>query len=178
MFRRRPSVIRVSPVSGPIEQIQGWLAVTSAVHGALDGCIIAQLGHTGRASHPSVQEHGATPVGPSPIAVNGTTFTEEGLVPFVTPRPLETSEVAGVVEQYARGAENALRAGFDGVEIHGANGYLIDQFLHDSANQRSDEYGGSVENRCRFLVRGRGGRNRGRRSRQGRFAPVTQQRLQ
>jgi N-ethylmaleimide reductase len=132
------------------EQIDGWLPVTGAVH-ALDGCIIAQLWHTGRASHPSVQENRETPVGPSAIAAAGTTFTAEGLVPFVTPRALETSEVPGVVEQYARAAENALRAGFDGVELHGANGYLIDQFLHDSANQRTDEYGGSAENRCRFL---------------------------
>ena len=132
------------------EQLAGWRSVTDAVH-ARGGKIVAQLWHTGRASHPTVQPNGEAPVGPSAVAAKGTTFTRDGIVPFVTPRELTSSEVRETVGDYARAAENALRAGFDGVEIHGANGYLIDQFLHESANRRTDEYGGSIENRCRFL---------------------------
>ncbi|TVP62198.1 MAG: alkene reductase, partial [Nodularia sp. (in: Bacteria)] len=133
------------------EQIDGWRQVTDAVHNA-GGRIFLQLWHVGRISHPSLQPDGALPVAPSAIAPVGDAMTYTGSQPFVTPRALETDEIADVVEQFRQGAKNALAAGFDGVEIHGAFGYLLDQFLQDSANQRSDRYGGSIENRARFLL--------------------------
>ncbi len=133
------------------EQVAGWKMVTDAVH-QHGGRIFLQLWHVGRISHPDLQPDGVLPVAPSAIAPKGEAQTYEGMKPFVTPRALETSEIPEVVEQYRQGAENALAAGFDGVEIHGANGYLIDQFLRNGTNKRTDEYGGSVENRTRFLL--------------------------
>jgi N-ethylmaleimide reductase len=133
------------------EQIAGWKLVTDAVHGA-GGRIFLQLWHVGRISHPSIQPHGGLPVAPSAIAPAGQVMTVSGMQPFVTPRALETAEIPGVVEDYRRGAENAREAGFDGVELHGANGYLVDQFLRDKTNQRTDRYGGSAQNRARFLL--------------------------
>ncbi len=133
------------------EQVQGWKTVTDAVH-AQGGHIFLQLWHMGRASHSSYQPHGELPVAPSAIAINGDgIITPMGKVPYEVPRALETDEIAGVVEQYRQAAENARRAGFDGVEIHGANGYLIDQFLQAKTNHRSDRYGGNKENRFQFL---------------------------
>jgi N-ethylmaleimide reductase len=113
---------------------------------------VMQLWHTGRSSHPSVQPGGILPVGPSPIAIDGLTFANEGRVPFVAPRELRIDEIPGLVEDYAAAARRAMAAGFDGVEIHGANGYLPDQFLHSSSNVRTDEYGGTIENRARFML--------------------------
>lgn len=135
-----------------LEQVSGWKGVTDAVHAA-GGRIFLQLWHCGRVSH-SFFHNGELPVAPSPIAINGKTlqFRGDGGVPFETPRPLETFEIPGVVDQYRQGAKNAKAAGFDGVEIHGAFGYLPDQFLQDGTNQRKDEYGGSVENRAKFLL--------------------------
>jgi N-ethylmaleimide reductase len=134
------------------EQIAGWKQVTDAVH-EQGGRIFLQLWHVGRISHPSLQPNDELPVAPSAIAPTaGVALTYEGPKPFVTPRALETDEIPGVVEQFRQGAKNALEAGFDGVEIHGANGYLPDQFLRDGTNKRTDEYGGSIENRARFLL--------------------------
>ncbi|MBE9178286.1 alkene reductase [Oculatella sp. LEGE 06141] len=133
------------------EQVEGWKLVTRAVHDR-GGRIFLQLWHVGRISHPSLQPNGELPVAPSAIAPAGNASTYEGEKPFVTPRALETEEIPGIVEDYRRAAENALAAGFDGVEIHSANGYLLDQFLQDSTNQRTDRYGGSIENRARFLL--------------------------
>src|SRR5580700_3401325 len=133
------------------EQIAGWKLVTDAVHGA-GGRIYLQLWHVGRISHPSLQPGGALPVAPSAIAPPGKAWTTNGMEAFVTPRALEMSEISGIVEDFRRGAANARVAGFDGVELHGANGYLIDQFLRDSTNKRSDRYGGSAANRARFLI--------------------------
>ena len=117
------------------------------------GCrMLGQLWHVGRISHPSLQPGGALPVAPSAIKPDGETFTETGLQPFVTPRALETREIPGIVAQFRQAAENALEAGFDGVEVHGANGYLLDQFLRDGTNRRDDDYGGSLENRARLLL--------------------------
>jgi N-ethylmaleimide reductase len=132
-------------------QVEGWRRVTDAVHGA-GGRIFLQLWHVGRISHPSLLPDGALPVAPSPIAARGQAFTASGPQPFVVPRALETGEIPGVVAQFEDGARRALAAGFDGVEIHGANGYLIDQFLRDGTNRRTDRYGGSVENRARLLL--------------------------
>ena len=138
------------------EQIEGWRLVTQAVHDA-GGRIFLQLWHVGRISHPSLQPDRMLPVAPSAIQPAGQAFIEnergEGeTVPFVTPRALQTEEVPLVVSQYIRGAMNALEAGFEGVEIHAANGYLIDQFINSKTNQRNDCYGGTVENRARFLI--------------------------
>ena len=133
------------------EQVAGWKDVTAAVH-AKGGRIVAQLWHVGRASHPVYQPNGDLPVAPSAIAPVGMVMTPDGPQPYVTPRALITKEIAGVVEEYRQGAKNALEAGFDGVELHNANGYLPDQFLRDATNQRSDRYGGSVENRARFSL--------------------------
>jgi len=132
-------------------QVAAWRAVTDRVHAA-GGRIILQLWHAGRASHPTLQPHGARPVGPSVIAPAGKAFTAGGMVPFVAPRALETLEVRRVVDDFAAATRNAKEAGFDGVEIHAASGYLIDQFLRDGSNQRSDRYGGSIANRVRFLL--------------------------
>ncbi|MDQ2820887.1 MAG: alkene reductase [Pseudomonadota bacterium] len=131
--------------------VRGWAMVTHAVHAA-GGRIFLQLWHVGRISHPSLQPYGDLPVAPSAIQPAGQAFTEEGFQPFVTPRALTEGELPGIVEQYRTAAQRALDAGFDGVEIHAANGYLIDQFLRDSTNQRTDAYGGSLENRSRLLM--------------------------
>lgn len=133
------------------EQVTGWSRVVEAVHDA-GGRIFAQLWHVGRASHPSLQPDGALPVAPSALAIPGELYTTDGMKPFVAPRALETREIPGVVDQFRQAAVLALQAGFDGVEIHGANGYLIDQFLRDGSNQRTDRYGGSVSNRTRLLT--------------------------
>jgi N-ethylmaleimide reductase len=134
------------------EQVEGWKAVTAAVHKA-GGRIFLQLWHVGRISNKTLQPNGQSPVAPSAIAARGESMTADyKMVPFETPRALETAEIAGIVEDFRKGAENALAAGFDGVELHGANGYLIDQFLRDGTNKRTDQYGGSAENRVRFLV--------------------------
>ncbi len=133
-------------------QVAGWRLVTDAVHGE-GGRTFLQLWHVGRISHPSLQPDGGLPVAPSAIKPEqGQSFTATGFQPFVTPRALHTDEIPGIVEDYAKATRKALAAGFDGVEIHAANGYLIDQFLRSSTNHRSDQYGGSVENRCRFLA--------------------------
>ncbi|HEV7588688.1 MAG TPA: alkene reductase [Longimicrobium sp.] len=131
-------------------QAAAWRRVTDAVH-AQGGRIFAQLWHVGRVSHPSFHG-GALPVAPSAIGFEGQVLTYEGMQPYVAPRALETDEIAGVVAQFAAAAQRAYDAGFDGVELHGANGYLIDEFLRDGSNQRTDRYGGSVENRTRFLL--------------------------
>jgi N-ethylmaleimide reductase len=131
------------------EQAVGWRKVTEAAHAA-GGRIWMQLWHVGRIAHPTLMD-GQQPVAPSAIAARGEAFTGKGMEPFVTPRALTTDEITEVVDQFAQGATYAKEAGFDGVEIHGANGYLIDQFLRDGSNQRTDEYGGSPENRTRFL---------------------------
>lgn len=133
------------------EQTMGWTRVTEAVH-AKKGHIFAQLWHVGRISHPDLQVNGQLPVAPSAIRAEGQAFTETGFKPFVTPRALELKEIPSIVEQYAHAAQCAKRAGFDGVEIHAANGYLIDQFLRDKTNKRTDLYGGSLENRTRLLL--------------------------
>ena len=131
------------------EQIAGWKLVTDAVH-QQGGRIFLQLWHVGRSSHSSFQPGGALPVAPSAIAIDGELLTYEGMKPYETPRALEQHEISGIVEQFRQGAKNALAANFDGVEIHGANGYLLDQFLRDGANKRTDDYGGSIENRARL----------------------------
>ncbi len=131
-------------------QVEGWRLVTEAVH-QRGGRIFLQLWHVGRISHPEFQPEGAAPVGPSPIKPAGEVFTPSGSHAYVTPRALTLAELPGIVEQYRQGARNALAAGFDGVEIHGANGYLLDQFLRDGTNQRTDAYGGSIANRARLL---------------------------
>ncbi|MFQ5560712.1 MAG: alkene reductase [Nitrospinota bacterium] len=130
--------------------VEGWKKVTQAVH-EKGGRIFLQLWHTGRISHSSYHA-GNLPVAPSAICARGEAATYEGMKPLETPRALETEEISGVVKQFKNGAQKAKEAGFDGVEIHGANGYLIDQFLRDGTNKRTDHYGGSQENRCRFLL--------------------------
>jgi len=130
-------------------QVEGWRGVTDAVHAA-GGQMILQLWHVGRISDPELLD-GALPVAPSAIKPKGTVSMLRPKREFVVPRALETDEVPGIVADFKRAAENAKAAGFDGVEVHGANGYLIDQFLQDSTNHRTDRYGGSVENRARFL---------------------------
>lgn len=132
-------------------QVEGWRRVTEAVH-ARGGRIFLQLWHVGRISHSSLQPGGALPVAPSAIAAEGRVRMAAGVVPYETPRALELAEIPGVVKQFEDGARRALEAGFDGVELHAANGYLIDQFLRDGSNRRTDEYGGPVESRARFLV--------------------------
>jgi N-ethylmaleimide reductase len=133
------------------EQIAGWRAVTDAVHAA-GGRIVCQLWHVGRISHAAYQPEGRAPVAPSAIAARGEVYTPQGMVPLPTPRALETEEIPGLVAAYVAAAKNAREAGFDGVEVHGANGYLLDQFLRDGTNQRTDAYGGSIENRARLLL--------------------------
>jgi len=131
-------------------QVDGWKKVTDAVH-AKGGKIVIQLWHVGRISHPTLL-NGATPVAPSPVKPAGKAFTFNGLVDYVEPRALDASELPGIVADYVQASKNAIKAGFDGVEIHSANGYLLDQFLRDGSNKRSDIYGGSIENRARFLM--------------------------
>ena len=132
------------------EQVDGWRLITTAVHEA-GGRILLQLWHVGRLSDPSYL-NGKLPVAPSAIAAGGHVSLLRPLTPFVTPRALELDEIPGIVADYRRGAENAKAAGFDGVEVHGANGYLLDQFLQDSTNKRTDRYGGPMENRARLLL--------------------------
>lgn len=132
------------------EQIQGWRKVTDAVHAA-GGKIILQLWHVGRISDP-IYLNGQMPVAPSALKPAGHVSLVRPKKDYETPRALETTEIPAIVEAYRKGAENAKEAGFDGVEIHGANGYLLDQFLQDGTNQRTDAYGGSLENRARLLL--------------------------
>ena len=132
------------------EQVVGWQKVTSAVHAA-GGRIVLQLWHVGRVSDPLFLD-GALPVAPSAIAPEGHVSLVRPEKPYVTPRALATEEIPGIVAAYRLGAENAKRAGFDGVEVHGANGYLLDQFLQDSSNHRTDQYGGSIANRARLML--------------------------
>jgi len=131
------------------EQVAAWLPVTQAVHAA-GGRIVAQLWHMGRLVHPAMS--GQQPVSASAITAPGDAHTYEGKQPHVEPRPLRADEVPALVADYVTAARNAIRAGFDGVQIHAANGYLIDQFLRDSTNHRTDAYGGSVPNRARLLL--------------------------
>ena len=132
------------------DQVTGWRAVADAVH-AKGGRIVVQLWHVGRISHSSLLPEGVQPVAPSAIRANAKTFTADGFVDVSEPRALALEEIPGVVDEFRTASRNAIDAGFDGVEIHGANGYLIDQFLRDGANHREDAYGGSIENRTRFL---------------------------
>ncbi|WP_299744391.1 alkene reductase [uncultured Tateyamaria sp.] len=132
------------------QQTSGWLRIMNSVR-SKGGRMFAQLQHCGRISHPSHQEDNALPVAPSAMKPDGFAFTASGYQKFETPRSLETSEIPDVVDQFRLAAQNAKDAGLDGVEVHGANGYLIDQFLRDGTNKRTDGYGGSIENRTRFL---------------------------
>ncbi|HPH29359.1 MAG TPA: alkene reductase, partial [Pseudomonadota bacterium] len=133
------------------EQVAGWKLVTDAVHKA-GGKIFLQLWHGGRACHPLLNG-GVQPVAPSALAIlNDTVRTPEGKQPYVVPHELRTDEIPGITLGFRKAAENALAAGFDGVEVHGANGYLLDEFLRDGSNKRTDQYGGSVENRTRLLI--------------------------
>jgi 2,4-dienoyl-CoA reductase-like NADH-dependent reductase (Old Yellow Enzyme family) len=132
------------------EQVEGWKQITRAVHAA-GGRMLLQLWHVGRISHPFFLD-GARPVAPSAIAADGHVRQMRPPEPYPTPRPLALEEIPGVIEAYRKGAENAKEAGFDAVELHGANGYLLDQFLQDGSNKRTDAYGGSIENRARLML--------------------------
>ncbi len=134
-----------------VQQVAGWRKVTDAVH-AGGGRIFCQLWYCGRISHPDLLD-GRTPVAPSAVRPDGEAVTLQGPKPFVTPHPLEPREIERIIDEYADAARLAQQAGFDGIEIHAANGYLIDQFLRDGSNRRTDQWGGSYENRCRFLLR-------------------------
>jgi N-ethylmaleimide reductase len=137
------------------EQIRGWRGVVDAVH-AKGGVIFLQLWHVGRVSHSSFQPGGALPVAPSAVPITGDGMlamtADRKIVPYETPRALETGEVKEIVQSFRQAAVNAMRAGFDGVEIHGANGYLLEQFLQSRSNLRTDQYGGAIENRARLLM--------------------------
>lgn len=133
------------------EQKEGWKKITQAVHAA-GGRIFLQLWHVGRISHVAFQPGGRAPLAPSAIRADAKAFVNGKFEPVSEPRAIETAEVAEIVKQYADGARRAMEAGFDGVEVHGANGYLVDQFLRDRTNQRTDQYGGSIENRLRFML--------------------------
>lgn len=137
------------------EQVEGWREVTDAVHAA-GGRIFAQLMHTGRIGHPALLPDGLVNVAPSPVAARGQVYTHEGPKDFVTPRELTGAEVRATIGEFVTAARNAVDAGFDGVELHGANGYLIHQFLAPGSNRRTDEWGGSPENRIRFAVEAAG----------------------
>ncbi len=132
-------------------QVAGWKQVTDAVHAA-GGKIVSQLWHVGRFSSVVLQPDGQAPVAPSAIKAEGDTYTVDGFVPVSQPRALDTDEIPGIVAQFEVAARNAQRAGFDGVEVHSANSYLLDQFLRDSTNHRTDQYGGSIENRARLTL--------------------------
>ncbi|MFI6499250.1 alkene reductase [Nonomuraea typhae] len=151
----QPSVIGQGYIDTPglhsAAQVEGWRKVTDAVH-ARGGRIFAQLMHTGRIGHPWLYPDGSLPLGPSPIASGETLYTPEGILEHPAPKEMTTAEIAATVGDFARAARNAIDAGFDGVEVHGANGYLIHQFLCGSANSRTDAYGGEVGNRIRFGV--------------------------
>ena len=138
-----------SPGLHTAEQTAGWRLVADAVHGA-GGRIFAQLWHCGRIAHPALLG-GQTPVAPSPVAASGTIYTADGMLPYPVPRELDVGEIAAIVEEFRDAAANARAAGLDGVELHGAFGYLVDQFLQDGTNRRTDAYGGSPEARTRFL---------------------------
>lgn len=131
------------------EQVEAWKQVTQAVH-AKGGKIFLQIWHAGRAAHPNMC-NGQQPISASAIAIEGDTHTPQGKADYVIPRAVQVDEIPSLVKAFAHAARNAIHAGFDGVEVHGANGYLIDQFLRDGSNKRTDNYGGSVENRARFL---------------------------
>src|SRR3954454_23612044 len=133
------------------EQVAGWRKVTDRVH-ARGGRIFIQLWHVGRISHTSLQPNRGAPVGPSAIRAKGKTFVGGTFTDISEPRALALQEIPGIIEDFRRGAANALEAGFDGVEIHGANGYLLDQFAKDGANKRTDAYGGSIENRAKLML--------------------------
>jgi N-ethylmaleimide reductase len=134
------------------EQIAGWKKVTDAVH-EKGGLIFLQIWHGGRACHPLLND-GAQPVAPSAIAItNSEVFTPEGMKPYVLPRELTVEELPHIIDGFKKAAENAKLAGFDGVEVHAANGYLLDEFLRDGSNQRTDNYGGSIENRARLTLK-------------------------
>ena len=133
------------------DQVPGWRVVTEAVH-AGGGKIFAQLQHCGRISHPSLQLDGGEPVAPSALRPKGQAVTYTGMQDFVTPRALQSGEIPAVIDQFKQAAQLAKEAGFDGVEVHGANGYLIDQFLRDGTNQRSDVYGGTPQKRLKLLM--------------------------
>jgi N-ethylmaleimide reductase len=133
------------------EQVAGWRKVTDAVH-ARGGRIYIQLWHVGRVSHTLLQPNGGAPVAPSAIRAKGKTFVNGTFTDISEPRALELSEIPGIIEDFRRGAANAVAAGFDGVEIHGANGYLLDQFAKDGTNKRNDAYGGSIENRAKLML--------------------------
>lgn len=149
MVKEHTSAFMADPGIYSEEQIAGWKKVTDAVH-AKGGKIFMQIWNSGRAAHPSMND-GVENVGPSAIAIDSEVHTPNGKEANVVPRELRIDEIPALVAAYAQGAKNAIAAGFDGVEVHGANGYLIDQFLRDSANKRTDAYGGSLENRARFL---------------------------
>src|SRR6202163_3343129 len=133
------------------EQVAGWRKVTDRVH-ERGGRIFIQIWHVGRVSHTSLQPNGGAPVAPSAIRANGKTFVGGTFTDISEPRALALEEIPGIIESFKRGTANALAAGFDGVEIHGANGYLLDQFAKDGANKRTDGYGGSIENRARLML--------------------------
>ncbi len=149
MVAENTSAFYAEPGIYNAEQIAAWKVVTDAVH-AKGGKIFMQIWHAGRAAVPAFN-NGAENVGPSAIAIDSEVHTPNGKIPNAVPRELRLDEIPALVAAYAQGAKNAIAAGFDGVEVHGANGYLIDQFLRDSANKRTDSYGGSIENRARFL---------------------------
>ena len=149
MIAENTSAFYAEPGIYNAEQIAAWKVITDAVH-AKGGKIFMQIWHAGRAAVPAFN-NGVENVGPSAIAIDTEVHTPNGKIPNAVPRALRIDEIPGLVATYAQGAKNAIAAGFDGVEIHGANGYLIDEFLRDSANQRTDSYGGSIENRARFL---------------------------
>lgn len=132
-------------------QVEGWKLVTEAVHQA-GGKIVLQLWHVGRASHSDFQPQGEMPVSASAIAIKGEIRTPKGKKPYEVPRPLELAEIPGLIQQYVEATARAQAAGFDGVEVHSANGYLLDQFLRDGVNRRTDDYGGSLENRARLTL--------------------------
>src|SRR6201993_129661 len=133
------------------EQVEGWRKVTDRVH-ERGGRIFIQIWHVGRISHTALQANGAAPVAPSAIRANGKTFVNGTFAEVSEPRALALEEIPGIIEDFKRGTANALAAGFDGVEIHGANGYLLDQFARDGTNKRTDVYGGSIENRARLML--------------------------
>src|ERR1700743_631069 len=133
------------------EQVAGWRKVTDRVH-ARGGHIFLQLWHVGRISHTSLQPDNGAPVAPSAIAAKGKTYANNAFIDYSEPRALALEEIPGIIESFRRGAANAIEAGFDGVEVHGANGYLLDQFARDGTNKRTDAYGGSIENRARLML--------------------------
>jgi len=149
MIAPNTSAFATEPGIYSAEQVEAWKKVTNAVH-AKGGKIVMQIWHSGRAAHPLLND-GAENVAPSAIAIEGEVHTPSGKAAQAVPRALTTAEISDLVQTYANAAKNAMAAGFDGVEVHGANGYLIDQFLRDCSNKRTDEYGGSLENRSRFL---------------------------